>query len=272
VLRRGRVAWTWRCGRRGNRYTSRMPLLQTDAVVLHVATYLESSLILRLATREAGVQSVVARGARSSRKRFGNALDLFAEGQAQIQTKPGRDLHALNGFDVTRARPAIGADLGRFTAASGMAECVLRLVHEEAAPSVYDTLVRGFDRLAGAPPEETIGVALGALWQLVGEVGFRPVIDRCAECHGALDPSADVRFLGAVGGALCVPCARLAPGGRLLPPAARVAITRWLDGESVTLEPVEARAHQRLLREFLALHLPDNRPLKAFQVWEQGRW
>ncbi|MFN7531060.1 MAG: DNA repair protein RecO, partial [Gemmatimonas sp.] len=62
-----------------------MSLLQTDAIVLHVADYLESSRILRLVTREAGVQSVVARGARSSRKRFGSAVDLFAEGQAQIQ-------------------------------------------------------------------------------------------------------------------------------------------------------------------------------------------
>ena len=57
-----------------------------------------------------------------------------------------------------------------------------------------------------------------------------------------------------------------------MPPAARAAITLWLDGRSVLLEPVEARAHQRLLREFLAVHLPDNRPLKAFQVWEQGKW
>jgi DNA repair protein RecO (recombination protein O) len=249
-----------------------MPLLQTDAVVLHVATYLESSLILRLATREAGVQSVVARGARSSKKRFGSAVDLFAEGQAQIQTKQGRDLHALTGFDVTRARPDIATDLGRFTAASTVAECVLRLVHEEAAPSIYDTLIGAFDRLAAAPPDDTASVTLGALWQLVAEVGFRPAIDRCAECHTPLDPSEEVRFQGAVGGALCRACARLAPGGRLLPPAARAAISGLLEGRSIALEPAEARAHQRLLREFLALHLPDNRPLKAFQVWEQGKW
>jgi DNA repair protein RecO (recombination protein O) len=115
-------------------------------------------------------------------------------------------------------------------------------------------------------------VTLGAIWQLVAEVGFRPTIDRCAECHTPLDPAADVRFQGAVGGALCGDCARLAPGGRLLPPAARAAITSWLDRLPVPLEAVEARAHQRLLREFLAVHLPDNRPLKAFQVWEQGKW
>ena len=72
-----------------------MPALRTDAVVLHMFDYLETSRILKLATREAGVQSVLARGARTSKKRFGSALGLFAEGQAQIQVNPGRELHTL---------------------------------------------------------------------------------------------------------------------------------------------------------------------------------
>jgi hypothetical protein len=31
----------------------------------------------------------------------------------------------------------------------------------------------------------------------------------------------------------------------------------------------EARAHQRLLREFLAHHLHDARPMRAFDMWER---
>jgi hypothetical protein len=34
----------------------------------------------------------------------------------------------------------------------------------------------------------------------------------------------------------------------------------------------DARAHQRLLREFLREHLADDRPLRAFEVWEQDAW
>ena len=41
-----------------------MTLVVSDALVLHVQDYLESSRIVRLATREHGVQSVLARGAR----------------------------------------------------------------------------------------------------------------------------------------------------------------------------------------------------------------
>src|SRR5687768_4192777 len=99
-----------------------MALLVTDAVVLHAFDYLESSRILRLATREAGVVSVLAKGARRSRRRYGSALDLFAQGSAEMYAKPGRDLHTLSGFDVARARPGIAADLGRFTGAAAIAE------------------------------------------------------------------------------------------------------------------------------------------------------
>ena len=78
-----------------------MALLATEAIVLHSFDYLESSRILRIVTRDAGVRSVLAKGARRSSRRFGSALDLFAQGSAQLYAKPGRDLDTLSGFDVT---------------------------------------------------------------------------------------------------------------------------------------------------------------------------
>ncbi len=249
-----------------------MPLIVTDAIVLHTADYLESSKLVRLATREAGVQSVVARGARSSRKRFGSAFDLFAEGQAQIQLKPGRELHALQGFDVTIARPALATELARFTAASALAECVLRVVHEEAAPRVYGGVAAALDLLASSEAPDTIHVALGALWRLVSDVGFMPALNECAECHARLAANEEARFSTVAGGALCLDCSRSLPGGRLLPATARTAILGWLGHQSTTLSPAEARAHQRLLREFITQHIPDSRTLRAYTVWESGTW
>jgi DNA repair protein RecO (recombination protein O) len=261
-----------------------MPLLQTDALVLHAANYLESSRLLRLLTREAGVQSVVARGARSSKKRFGSAVDLFAEGQAQIQTKPGRDLHGLNAFDVTKARTALALDLNRFTAANALAEVVLRLVHDEATPGLYETVEQGLDQLAATPATHVDFHTVGILWRLLSEVGFRPVVDRCVECLDPIPDTDAARFHVSLGGTLCQRCARLAPGGRLLPAAARATIRAWLDPapSDQTLsdpaespeppEPAAVKAHQRLLREFLGAHVPDRRPLKAFDVWEKGGW
>src|SRR5947208_2219573 len=80
-----------------------MTLVVTEAIVLHAFDYLESSRILKLVTRDAGVRSVLARGAKRSRKRFGTALDLYAEGTAELRMKTGRDLDTLSSFDVPRA-------------------------------------------------------------------------------------------------------------------------------------------------------------------------
>ena len=251
-----------------------MTLVATDAVVLHSADYLESSRIFRVATREAGLQSVLARGARASKKRFSSALGLFAEGQAQIRMKPGRDLHTLERFDVTRIRPGLGADLGRFTAANALAECVLRIVHEEAAPRVYEGLTRSLDTIAEAPSNATITAALASIWQLVGEVGFTPTLDMCAECHTAIAADADAMFSHFAGGVLCARCGTRVSGGRRLPSEARHAILGWLaESTSAAPEPLtlqSAKAHQRLLREFIGQHVPDSRTMKAYAYWETG--
>lgn len=249
-----------------------MSLVATDALVLHVFDYLETSRILRLATREHGVQSVLARGARKSSSRFGSALDLFAEGVAQLDLRPGRDLQTLTGFEVTQVRPGLAADLSRFTAAAAISECVQRVVTEDHAPAAYDITRTALDALAEAPDASVVAIAVGALWRLVAELGFAPELDACASCHVAISPTLSAPFSHAAGGVLCTRCAARAPGARRLPASARGALLDWLAGRSPALTSAEGRAHQRLLREFLGEHLTDARGLKAYAVWEGGRW
>src|SRR5215211_7744366 len=117
-----------------------MALLATEAIVLHSFDYLESSRILRIVTREAGVRSVLAKGARRSSRRFGSALDLFAQGSAQLYVKPGRDLDMLNAFDISLSRAELAADLGRFTGASAIAELTLRFGRDAADPALFDAV------------------------------------------------------------------------------------------------------------------------------------
>jgi DNA repair protein RecO (recombination protein O) len=250
-----------------------MPLLVTEAIVLHAFDYLESSRIIRLMTREAGVQSVLARGARTSRGRYGSALDLFAEGSAQLYVKPNRDLHNLGAFEISRTRSELAEDIGRFTAASTVAELALRFAGEEANPQLYDTVADVLDRIARAAPEHTIEAGLAGCWRIVSVLGFTPELSSCALCHTPLRDSDEATFSHSSGGIVCPSCSRLAPGGRRIPADARMAIRTWLEGdESLHLSDAEARSHQRLLREFLGAHLTDDRPLRAFAVWEHERW
>ena len=250
-----------------------MTLLVTEAIVLHAFDYLESSRIIRLLTREAGIQSALARGARRSRGRYGSALDLFAEGSAQLYVKPNRELHNLAAFEISRTRSELAEDIGRFTAASTIAELALRFAGEDAGPQLYDTVVDVLDRIARSAPERTIEDGLSAGWRIVSVLGFTPELSSCAMCHTPLRDADDATFSHASGGIVCPACSKLAPGGRRIPASARTAIQKWLEAdESVHLSDAEASSHQRLLREFLGAHLTDDRPLRAFAVWEHERW
>lgn len=251
-----------------------MPLIATDAIVLHVFDYLETSRIFKLATRELGVQSVLARGARRSSGRFGSALDLFAEGVAQLDVRPGRDMQTLTGFDVVRSRPSLAADLARFSAAAAVSECVQRVVTEDHAPVAFEITQRVLDALSTVEGAAVVPTTLGGLWQLVAELGFAPNLTACASCHAPVSDDEAVSFSHAAGGVLCTSCAARAPGARRLPASAREALRALLDGEEETplLSASEGRAHQRLLREFLGHHVTDTRTMKAWAVWEQARW
>lgn len=247
-----------------------MPLLATEAIVLHAFNYLESSRIVRLATRDAGLVSVVARGARRPKSPFGS-LDLFTHGVAQISVKPHRDLHNLTSFDLTKSRVSLGEALPRFTAAAMLSELVLRFGQEESARDLFAPLAAGLDLLACDRESEPTDVALRSAWELVATMGFSPAVDDCANCHAPIDGAAAAVFDMRAGGVLCANCAGAAAGRRTLPPAARDALRSWLAGAPHALEDAATRkAHRRLLREFLAEHLHDGgaRALTAFAAWD----
>jgi DNA repair protein RecO (recombination protein O) len=200
-------------------------------------------------------------------------MDLFAQGIAEIHVRPNRELQTLGALDVTRARSELGADVGRFTAASMISEIVLRFPYEESAAEIFDVVEECFDRIGAADPSRTLDAALGGAWRIIAHLGFTPALDLCANCHAPLDPGVPVSFSHSAGGALCARCGTSAAGSRVLPPAARDAIRMWMTGEDAPpLTTTEARAHQRLLREFFQEHLGTDRELRAFRVWEQGAW
>src|SRR5256886_11602825 len=73
-----------------------MALVTTPAVVLQTYRYSETSKVVRLATRELGVQSAIAKGALRPKSRFGAGLELLSEGSAQLYFHEARELHTLD--------------------------------------------------------------------------------------------------------------------------------------------------------------------------------
>ncbi len=247
-----------------------MSVVTTEAIILHSFDYLESSKIIRLLTREAGLISVIAKGAKRTRGKYGSALDLFAQGEAQIYLKQGRDLQTMASLEVSNTHEAISYDIGRIYAASAISELILRMARDEPGDELFDAVSSAFASLAATDPNRVTSVALGAAWRIVSEAGFTPALDNCAHCHATLDRSQQFYFAPTPGGAVCQNCVALSPSYRKLPASARDSIRSWLSGQEVELGQAEGKAHQRLLREFIVEHLSEGRPLKAYLAWESA--
>ena len=247
-----------------------MSLVVTDAILLHGFDYLESSRILRVVTRDAGVRSVLARGARRSKRRFGTSLDLYVQGKAELHMKSGRDLDTLSAFDVLRARPQLAEQLSRFSGASVIAELTLRFAREAADTGLFDAVEWALDAIGAASPARARDLTLCGAWRVLAELGVAPTIDQCAECYATIPPEDSPVFSHPAGGVICRRCRPLAGNGRAVPASARNVLRDWLSGVPHELTATrEGRAHQRLLHEFVVEHLSGDQPLRAFDAWER---
>jgi DNA repair protein RecO (recombination protein O) len=238
-----------------------MPLVTVEAVVLQAFPYSETSKILRLLTGPHGVQSVIAKGARRPRSRYGGVLEPFTEGTASFYLRANRDLHTLRDFELTRPHQALGRDLVRFGAASLIAEIVLRTASGQESGDVYRAVRSALTDLEDAPAARLEATALAHVWSLVTTLGFGPAVDRCVHCGAALPDGRDLFFDYGSGGFLCGECGGGGGAGRVVPEPARVDLAGLLSGEIRELG--RTAAHWQLLSRFLAYHLVDAGTLRS---------
>ncbi len=250
-----------------------MPLVITPAIVLASLRYSETSKIVRLATREHGVQSAIAKGALRPKSRFGAALQLLSDGVAHVVVKEHRELQLLTAFDVTRVRIGLAERLDRYAAASSLAEVMLRFAPPDPHPDSFDLLRHALDRLEAAPERDVEATALRLLWALVSSLGFSPSLEACVRDGTPLDPAGQLAFSARDGGALCGTCAR-GHATTILPVDARRDLTALLDpdAELPPLDERHAAAHRRLLSRFIRFHLGEGAALPALEFWEVQPW
>jgi DNA repair protein RecO (recombination protein O) len=250
-----------------------MALVSTPAVVLQTFRYSESSKIVRLATRDLGVQSAIAKGVLRPRSPFGAALETLSEGVAQLYHKEARELQTMAAFDVTELRRDLARDLGRFAGAAALAEVMLKMAPAAPLPAAYDTFTRALDALATAESRHADAVAVRWLWLLVGVLGFAPELDACVRDGTPVAGNGDVAFSTADGGVLCPACAGLQPPTRLPPHAYRDLLALNDAGaELPALDTAHAAAHRRLVARFVRHHMEESGPLSAIDFWEHHAW
>lgn len=242
----------------------------TPAIVLGSLRYGETSRIVRLATRDAGVLSAIAKGALRPRSRFGAALQLLSEGQAHLLPSRSSDLHTLVAFDVVDLHTGLASSLDRFAAANALAELVTHFAPPSANATLFDLIHDSIALLELAPAEAVAVVGLRAMWGVVSELGLGPILSECARDARPL-PGGQVAFSLSDGGFLCGSCAASGKSTRLGSEdrEALVALVVW-GGDLPVLSAPQSAAHRRLLARWVRQHLGGDGSFPALDGWERG--
>jgi DNA repair protein RecO (recombination protein O) len=250
-----------------------MPLVSTPAIVLSTLRYSETSKIVRLATREYGVQSVIAKGALRPKSRFGAALQLLSEGQAQFVLKEHRELHLLTSFDLRRLHVGLAEELERYAIACALSEVMIRFAPPDPHPESFDLLRNALEQLELAPTLSMEALGYRLLWQMVSVLGFEPSLDACVIDGTPMPESGPLPFSTREGGALCAVCAAQ-HGATQLPEQARADLVALMDSSTdlPVLESKHGAAHRRLLARYIRYHLGEGAELPALEFWTQRPW
>ena len=235
----------------------------SPAIVLRHVDYGEADRIVTVLTPDHGWLKGFARAARRSRKRFGPALETFAEIRLSWTPRAGGELVSVREAELVSLRIGLRRDLETFALAGYGCELTEALCAEAVgAVEVYGLLRAFLDHLdaAGASSEARLLLEL----RLLALAGIVPHLQHCAECHGTL-PHGPVGFAAARGGSLCPACggdaAALKVDRLTLGSLGRLLQTPMAVFAGIRLTPRTLQDGLALLADALCGHL--QRPLKS---------
>ena len=180
-------------------------LVTDDAVTLSVSDYSETSQIACLFTRQSGRLSVIAKGSKRPKNRFGGPLDRLQCVQAVFSLSRRGGLGTLVELSPQVDTSGLALRLDAFYAASTIAELV-RLGTEELDPhpEVFNLLQHTLTRLSQGNDSAILLYWFEA--RFLRELGLLPQLAACVSCGRKRPAGQAGRFDPASGGIRCRSC------------------------------------------------------------------
>jgi DNA repair protein RecO (recombination protein O) len=202
---------------------------KTDALVIRLAEFSETSRVVTFFTRDFGRISAIAKGAKRLKGPFEAALDLLAACRIVFIRKSSAGLDILTEAQLLSRFKPIGRELDRFYGGYYLAELLAGLTEEyDPHPQLYDQAIGTLTRLQeGNAKIAVIRFELTVL----REIGQLPVFERCVECGRPANADGTWRFSVSQGGLICPTCSKESSPGNALS-AGTAAILRRLSEDS----------------------------------------
>ena len=182
-----------------------MPLYRTEAVVIRSMDFSESDKIVTFFTRDFGKLRGIAKGAKKSKKRFSNTLELFSYISLLFFQKENLGLARINNCSIIKAHMEIYKDIEKMAYGSYFIELINELVGErEKNNEVFNLLVDSLSMVNGHKPGEEIARIFEI--RLLSLVGYQPQLQGCLTCGHRLSNGEMFWFSSVKGGVVCNRC------------------------------------------------------------------
>jgi len=183
-----------------------MTLRSACGTVLRVADYGEADKLVTLYCSGPGRVTGIAKGAKKSRRRFVNKLEMFS--LLRIFYRPPRGpagLLLISEAELLAAHLSLRTDFRRYAAAMYLSELTLRFTRDnDPDQRLYILLNWAFTALdQGKMPQQII--TLFHL-HLLETVGYRPELNHCIACRQTVQAKHSYIFLPGSGSLLCNAC------------------------------------------------------------------
>lgn len=178
---------------------------KTDAIVIRLADFSNTSRVVTFFTREFGKTSAIAKGGKRLKGPFDSALDLLSTCRIVFLRKSSSALDILTEASLTnRFRPPSDS-LNSFYAGCYVAELLIGLTEEyDPHENLFDSALWALQQFA-----QGIDIHLSLLkFELVTlhEIGQLPSFDECIHCNEPINFNGDRTFRVSQGGLLCPRC------------------------------------------------------------------
>ncbi|HEX2613785.1 MAG TPA: DNA repair protein RecO [Fibrobacteria bacterium] len=247
--------------------------------------YSESSLVLKAFTREHGVVSFMAKGARRQNSRLHGLLEPGLHLQFLFPAHGRGEMRILSDVALLRDFPGVRDDIVRQGLAQVFGEVLLKYLPDGArAPDFHDLMLRSLERI---DVTESTGSDRGALQERLAAFlldfcklsGFQPQFRLCAQCGGRIS-GAIVDFSVEQGGPVCGKCRSGEEGSVRMRESTLLWLRAVQDGvedgaqdaaEAKDPSPEMSRSDMGRAVDFLLLylgrHAGGQKPLKSLEVW-----
>ncbi len=164
-----------------------MAILKSDGIVLKSIPYGESSKIVTILTRDHGKVTMLARGARDTRSKFGGSLELFNLISMIYYEKESREIQYLSEVSIIEHFFEIRNQAERLMAAISVLEIANRSVHgNEDCHAIYELVARvlGYLNKKDKPVPNPV---LYFMIQVSELLGFRIEAVHCPDCEDVMN-------------------------------------------------------------------------------------